>query len=285
MNLLGLPLSASAWLAPMTALAVVAGGAAVILLRDHLRLERQMLSLRDEVERLSAALQKATRAAKTGEEAETSAFDSTRDRNPSAGRPADRLDPKASAAGIAGLAAMLLETGLNGEQAIHVRRIKALAEDLAGREDPPILAQSSDPRATKRSSRVLLAEDDEINGLYAVESLEVAGAEVEWVRNGRQALDAIEASFAAGRPSYDLVLMDIRMPHMNGLEATRRIRELEMLQRRRDPLRIVALTATAMRQDKMAAEEAGFSGFLSKPYRADALSRLLAPPVRLAKAS
>jgi CheY-like chemotaxis protein len=79
--------------------------------------------------------------------------------------------------------------------------------------------------------------------------------------------------------------MDIRMPHMDGLEATRRIRELESVQRRGEPLRIVALTATAMRQDRMAAEEAGFSGYLSKPYRADALARLLAPPVRLAKAS
>ncbi len=90
MNLLGLPLSASAWLAPMTALAVVAGGAAVVLLRDHLRLERQLLALRDEVERLSTALQQATRAAaRSGDEAEPPAALAPT-RSPQTDRPNDR---------------------------------------------------------------------------------------------------------------------------------------------------------------------------------------------------
>jgi CheY-like chemotaxis protein len=125
-----------------------------------------------------------------------------------------------------------------------------------------------------------------MNGLFAAQSLEMAGALVDWARDGVDAVTSIEASFAGTSPSYDLVLMDIRMPRLDGLAATRRIRALEADQGRAQPLRIVALTATTMPQDRLAAEEAGIDGFLAKPYRADALVRLLPPKTEgLARAS
>jgi CheY-like chemotaxis protein len=181
------------------------------------------------------------------------------------------------------MAAMLLDSHLDGEQAIHARRIKALAEDLSGRLAPPLPMVERAPQGRRRA---LLAEDDEINGLFAQEALEGAGAEVDWVRNGEDALAAVEASLMGRRPAYDLVCLDIRMPGLSGLDVARRIRALEAARAYEPPLRIVALTATAMRQDRLAAKAAGFSDFVSKPYRADALAELLsAAPVRLAKAS
>jgi CheY-like chemotaxis protein len=133
---------------------------------------------------------------------------------------------------------------------------------------------------------VLLAEDNEINALLAIKSLEKLGAVVDWAKDGHEALALAEASFSGLGPAYDLVLMDIRMPGLDGHETTRRIRHLEHALGRAAACPIIALTANALREDEAAAGAAGLDGFLAKPFEAGALARLLEgakPP--LARAS
>ena len=107
---------------------------------------------------------------------------------------------------------------------------------------------------------LLLVEDNELNREIAVEILKEYGFTLDTAENGAQAVEKITES----RPgTYDLVLMDIQMPIMNGYEATRCIRALEEPALAGIP--ILAMTANAFDEDRRAAEEAGMDGFLSKP--------------------
>jgi two-component system sensor histidine kinase/response regulator len=105
--------------------------------------------------------------------------------------------------------------------------------------------------------RVLLAEDNPVNQRVAVAMLEKRGHGVTVVENGRLATEALI------REAFDIVLMDVQMPEMNGLEATLRIRERERHTGRRTP--IVAMTAHAMIGDKERCLEAGMDGYITKP--------------------
>jgi CheY-like chemotaxis protein len=125
--------------------------------------------------------------------------------------------------------------------------------------------------------RVLLAEDDPVNAQLALRSLERAGALVDWVQDGAEALAMVKSAFSGGRPAYDVILMDLRMPRLDGFEATRQIRRLEASLRRLKPTRIVAISATAMRQDRAAAEAVGIDAFLPKPYAPESLVSLVGP--------
>ncbi len=170
-------------------------------------------------------------------------------------------------------------------RSLFERLTKSLPVKSAGTEPrrPPVLAKRGD-RAT--APRVLLAEDNEINALLAIKSLEKLGAVVDWAKDGNEALALAEASFSGVRTPYDLVLMDIRMPGLDGHDTTRRIRQLEQALGRLDPVRVIALTANAQREDEQAAGAAGLNGFLAKPFDIAALTDLLAgrkPP--LARAS
>ena len=117
------------------------------------------------------------------------------------------------------------------------------------------------PRGADLSGvRVLLVEDNELNSEIAVALLESLGAAAETAANGQEALDALDASEPG---HFDVVLMDIQMPVMNGLEATRRIRESE-----RDDLRalpVVVLSANAFTEDVQESKRAGADDHLSKP--------------------
>ena len=119
--------------------------------------------------------------------------------------------------------------------------------------------------------RVLLAEDNDINALLAMKALEKLGAIVDWAKDGLEALAAAEAALAGERPAYDLILMDVRMPGMDGFAVTRRIREHERVAGLPGS-RIVALTASLMRGDDAAGVAAGFDGFLPKPFTFEALA-------------
>jgi two-component system sensor histidine kinase/response regulator len=108
-----------------------------------------------------------------------------------------------------------------------------------------------------QGARILVAEDNEINQQVAQEILEGSGFVVEIAEDGQVALDMVQAS------EYDVILMDINMPNMDGLEATKRIRELE-----KDPqssIPIVAMTASAMTQDIELTQEAGMDDHVAKP--------------------
>ncbi len=113
--------------------------------------------------------------------------------------------------------------------------------------------------------RVLLAEDNEINALLALKTLEWLGASTDWARDGAQAVALVQAALTGRAPAYDLVLMDVRMPGLDGLEATRRIRRLEAAERSLTRLPIVALTANAYPEDRIAACRAGVDDVLAKP--------------------
>ena len=277
MNLLGIPLSTGAWLAPMTALAAMAVAVAVVLLRDHLRLERHAAALEAEVARLQGDVQqlRAGARARRGE-----AF------RAAGARGIGTLERsfRAPLGGIAGLATLLLDTSPRwragdpcaadqGPRRRPDRRIEPARLPPARRRHALLLQ-------ARKVIRVLLAEDDEINGLFAARSLETADVAIDWVRDGEEALRRIEASFSGASPAYDVVLMDLRMPGLDGLGAARRIRALEASLGRSEPLRIVAVTAATMRQDRLAAEKAGISDFLAKPYGTHDLIRRLAPRKR-----
>jgi len=122
------------------------------------------------------------------------------------------------------------------------------------------------PRAAgqiDRRLRVLLAEDNLVNRVVAVRLLEKRGHSVEVAGNGREALDATEQRI------FDVVLMDLEMPVMSGLEATTAIRSRE--QRTGRHLPIIAMTAHAMIGDRERCLAAGMDGYVSKPVRADEL--------------
>ena len=118
--------------------------------------------------------------------------------------------------------------------------------------------------------RILLVEDNELNQEIAVEILKEAGFVVDVADDGIVAVDKMAA---AASDCYDLILMDVQMPRMNGFMATREIRTLS--DNRKANIPIVAMTANAFDEDKKLAFEVGMNGFVAKPISIDALMRTL----------
>jgi CheY-like chemotaxis protein len=120
---------------------------------------------------------------------------------------------------------------------------------------------SSEEPTVAQSLTVLLVEDHPINQALASALLERQGHRVLVAANGREALELAETN------RFDLVLMDVQMPDMDGIQATARIREMEEAEARHTP--IVALTAHAMKGDRDRFLAAGMDGYIAKPIRAD----------------
>jgi len=118
-----------------------------------------------------------------------------------------------------------------------------------------------------RPLRVLLAEDNAVNALLASVLLRKAGHQVTHVVTGRKALDALAMN------EFDLILMDVQMPEMDGLEATAEIRRSEAGTRRHIP--IVAFTAHAMAEDRKRFLAAGTDGYLTKPFTPEQLHAVI----------
>src|SRR5262249_15178665 len=121
--------------------------------------------------------------------------------------------------------------------------------------------------APGRHLHILLAEDNLINQKLALRLLEKQGHTVVVVADGHEALAALECT------RFDVVLMDVQMPGMDGLEATASIRRAEQVTGRHLP--ILAMTAYAMKGDRERCLAAGMDGYLSKPIRAQELFEML----------
>jgi signal transduction histidine kinase/DNA-binding NarL/FixJ family response regulator len=119
----------------------------------------------------------------------------------------------------------------------------------------------------QRRMRILVAEDSEVNQVLALAMLDSLGHEAVVAADGEAALRAL------ARGTFDAVLMDVQMPVLSGLEATRRFRETEAGSGSRVP--IIAMTANAMQGDREACLEAGMDGYLAKPIRRQQLAEAL----------
>ncbi len=147
----------------------------------------------------------------------------------------------------------------------------------AGEEERP--AEMPAEAGSLEGRRVLIVEDLPENAEIVADLLELEGVETERAENGQIALEMI----ARAEPwYYDAVLMDLRMPVMDGLEATRRIRALDRADAGR--VHIIALTANAFESDVRASLEAGMNAHLAKPADAEALYETLRRLIRASEA-
>lgn len=150
--------------------------------------------------------------------------------------------------------------------------VTALADaNAAAQINPPLSDQMT--AATRSETvnagappgkRVLLAEDNDVNALLTVSVLERDGHEVIRVVNGREVVEALDS-----QARFDIVLMDMHMPEMDGIEAT------QALRRGGHDVHVVALTANAYSEDRQRCLDAGMNDYLSKPVEPDALRRIL----------
>jgi chemotaxis family two-component system sensor kinase Cph1 len=122
---------------------------------------------------------------------------------------------------------------------------------------------------SSKSLRILLVEDNSFNQMIALRFLEKLGYQADCATNGLEVLQALE------HKSYDLILMDIQMPVMDGLEASRQIRLREKAKSSGKKVKIVAMTANVMADDREKCVLAGMDDFISKPIRMDNLTSLL----------
>lgn len=178
------------------------------------------------------------------------------------------------------------EVGLRSEagkgSTFWLRVPKARVETQGSRQDLPAVTTGAMPEPVQplRGLNILMAEDNRVNALVAVRLLERAGARVVAVEDGKAAVDAVWKSWgAAGAQqdgdrdvdAIDMVLMDVHMPVMDGLDAARTIRSLEAEGAMSDRLPILAMTAGVLTEQVDEALDAGMDDFISKPLNREQL--------------
>ncbi len=143
-----------------------------------------------------------------------------------------------------------------------------LAHDRARRPEQPKAKPTMDPgMAARHPLRILLAEDNAVNQKLAMRLLQQMGYRADLASNGLEAVESVQ------RQPYDVVLMDVQMPELDGLDATRRVCALMPAGERP---RIIAMTANAMQGDREMCIEAGMDDYLTKPIRVERLVEALA---------
>ena len=150
--------------------------------------------------------------------------------------------------------------GVDGflQKPFFISNLKMIACNLKGDKEPEQKVEDQDD--ILEGKRILAAEDIELNAEILTELLKMAGAECDWASNGQEALEKFQKS-APGR--YDMILMDVQMPVMDGYEATGAIRRCGHPQAKTVP--IVAMTANAFSEDVKEALDAGMNAHLAKP--------------------
>lgn len=166
---------------------------------------------------------------------------------------------------LAGDAQRCKDLGISGylNKPLTINELKRVLEEQLG-----LHKKAKEPEATHQDwsgLRVLLAEDNPVNQRLATKLLEKKQIKPVVATNGEEAIRLWQ------QQAFDLILMDIMMPKMDGLEATRKIRELEAQQQVSQPLPILAMTANAMQGDKERCLAAGMTGYLAKPIHPPSL--------------
>ncbi len=155
-------------------------------------------------------------------------------------------------------------------QADLIEAIRRVLSEGPSQQAQKALVQSSTTRPIHKAARklrVLLAEDNAVNQKVAIKLLQQIGHVVTVAENGRQAVELFQSG------QFDVVLMDVQMPEMDGIEATESIRKEELSKNSHIP--IIGLTAFAMKEDRDNCLNAGMDGCLSKPFRAAELIKML----------
>ena len=161
------------------------------------------------------------------------------------------------------------ELGIAGYLSKPTRRADLLAtiryalSAKAGQQPRPTLVTRHSLRQHRRNRRILLAEDNPVNQKLALKMLHKAGYTVSVVEDGEKALALLE------QEDFDLILMDVQMPRLDGIQTTRRIREREQVTGGHIP--IVAMTAHALTGNREACLAEGMDGYLAKPIRTQEL--------------
>jgi len=152
--------------------------------------------------------------------------------------------------------------------------LRTLSKMLLGSQDasdkpstaPQLVTQYTVREDIKHSLRLLLAEDNLVNQKLAVMMLKKAGYNVQVVGNGREAVEV----FTAAPDQFDTILMDVQMPEMDGLEATRQIRRKGFIE-----IPIIAMTANAMKGDREVCLDAGMNDYITKPIKREIVFAIL----------
>ncbi len=163
-------------------------------------------------------------------------------------------------------------------RAASLARLSSAQMDVAPAESDDVARRERDGRQAGLS--ILVAEDNEINALLVRSLLSKLGHHPTIATGGAAAIESWLAARTAGAP-YDLIVMDVQMPDLDGIEATRRIRAAEA-QSGETRTRIIALTANAFDEDREACLAAGMDGFLLKPLDREQLAAVIETPTSLA---
>jgi CheY-like chemotaxis protein len=151
-----------------------------------------------------------------------------------------------------------VEDGPNGQGSrFHFTTLLGAARHIPAAEEDVVKRVSEGPL------KILLAEDNPVNQLVATRVLEGQGHFVSLARNGREAIDALSTE------AFDVVLMDLEMPVMDGIQATQSIRESEQVSGKHIP--IIAMTANALKSDELRCYAAGMDAYVAKPVNTETL--------------
>ena len=144
--------------------------------------------------------------------------------------------------------------------------------EISSEEDVYKKEQPEQPITIVKNSgkRILLAEDNELNAEIAMELLKEEGFLIDWVKDGQECFDKLEES---DEGYYDLILMDIQMPILNGYNTAAKIRQMENQKKAATP--IVAMTANSFDEDIERTKKAGMNGFIAKPLDSEKMFTIL----------